>query len=119
MFTLALEEIGNAFLLVAGVQFRRLVFGTCLAAAQVVQTNVGNDAIQPGIEAAFETETVEIAVNLEERFLVDVPGVFGALHQIERQPQHVTVVAAHQFLESRAAAGLCYRDQGPLIEVGQ
>ncbi len=119
MFALALEKVGDSFLMDAGIQLRRLVFGPRLAAPQVVQANVGDDTVQPGIKAALEAETVEIAVNLEEGFLINVPSILGAFHEIERQAQHVAVMAAHQFLESRAAARLCFRNQGPLVEVGQ
>src|SRR5438445_2454513 len=106
LLTLALEEVRNALLVEARAQFRSLIFGTRLAASEVVQTNVGNDAVEPGVKAALEAESVEIAVNLEECFLVNVPGVLGALHEIQRQTEHVAVVAAHQFLESCTAACL-------------
>src|SRR5216684_4216288 len=119
MLALALEEIGNAFFVEARIQLGWLVFGARLAAAQVIQADVGDDAVEPGIEAALEAETVEIAVDLEEGLLVDVPGVLGALHQVQRQAQDVPVEAAHQFLESRTAARLRFRDQGPLVDVGQ
>src|SRR5258708_23384496 len=83
MLALALEEIGEALLVEAGIQLRRLVFGARLAAAQVVQAHVGDDAVEPGIEAALEAETVYVAINLEEGFLVDVSGILGALHQVQ------------------------------------
>src|SRR5207302_5737571 len=96
----------------SGIQLGRLVFGARLSAAQVVQANVGDDAVEPGIKAALEAEAVEIAVNLEEGFLVNVPGVLWPLHEVQRQAQDVPVEPAHQFLESRAAARLRFRDQG-------
>src|SRR3981189_3715788 len=102
----------------AGIQLGRLVFGPRLAAAQMVQASVGDDAVEPSVKAALEAETVEVTVNLEECFLIDVPRVLGTLHEIESQAQDVPVEAAHQFLESRAAARLRFRDQGPLVEVG-
>ena len=85
----------------------------------MVQANVGNDAVEPGVKAALKAESVEIAVDLKEGFLIYVPGVLGPLHQVQRQAQHVPVEAAHQFLESRAAARLRFRDQRSLVEVGQ
>src|SRR5205807_860829 len=112
-------EISDAFLVNSRIQLRRLVFGAGLAAAQVVQANVGNDAVEPGVKAALKAESVEIAVDLKEGFLIYVPGVLGPLHQVQRQAQHVPVEAAHQFLESRAAARLRFRDQRSLVEVGQ
>src|SRR5260370_15656865 len=90
----------------AGIQLRRLVFGPRLAPPQVVQANVRHDAVEPGIEAALEAETVKIAVNLEESFLVNVPCILGAFHPIERQAQDVAVVPAHPFLATSAAPRL-------------
>jgi len=119
LLPLALEKIGDALLVEAGIQFGSLIFGARLTAAQVVQANVGDDAVEPGVKAALEAETVEIAVDLEECFLVDVAGVLGALHEIQRQAQNVPVEAAHQFLESSTTARLRFRNQGPLVEVGQ
>ena len=51
--------------------------------------------------------------------MVDVSGILGALHEIQGQPQDVPIIAAHQFLESRTAAGLRFRNQDPLVKVGQ
>ena len=62
---------------------------------------------------------MEVAVYLEECFLINIARVFRPLHQVQRQPQHVPVVLAHQFLESGAIARLGLGYQGPLIEVGQ
>src|SRR6266550_2614844 len=119
LLALALEKIGDALLVEAGILLGGLIFGARLSAAQMVQADVGDDAVEPGVEAALEAETVKIAVDLEECFLVDVPGVFGALHEIQSQAQDVPVEAAHQFLESRTTARLRFRNQGPLVEVGQ
>src|SRR5207245_9986595 len=91
VLTLALEEISDAFLVNSRIQLRRLVFGAGLAAAQVVQANVGNDAVEPGVKAALKAESVEIAVDLKEGFLIYVPGVLGPLDPVERQAQTVRV----------------------------
>src|SRR6266550_3548221 len=69
VFALALEEISDALLVYSGIQLGRLVFGARLSAAQVVQADVGDDAVEPGIKAALEAESVEIPVDLEEGFL--------------------------------------------------
>jgi len=77
-----------------------------LAAAQVVQANIGNDAVQPGIEAALKPEPVQIFVDPHETFLVDVTGVFGTMNQIEGQAQNLAVIAVHQLLECQTVARL-------------
>src|SRR5213078_1711032 len=77
VLALAFKKIGDAFFVVAGIELRRLIFGTGLPSAQVVQADIGDDAVEPGIEAAFEAKAVEIAVNLEEGFLINIAGIFG------------------------------------------
>ncbi len=56
LLALAFEEIGDALLVEAGIQFGSLIFGARLTAAQVVQANVGYDAVEPGVKAALEAE---------------------------------------------------------------
>src|SRR5580693_2604870 len=82
VFALALKEIRDAFLMIPGVRFGRLIFWAGLTSSELIEADVGDDAVEPGVKAAFETKTVEIAVNLEERLLVNVARVFRALHQI-------------------------------------
>src|SRR5260370_20072442 len=106
MLPLAFKKVGNAFFWMAGIQFRGLVFGAGLAAAQVVEANVGDDAVEPGVKATFKAETVQIPVNLEERFLIDVAGALGPLHEIEGQAQDLAVIPANQFLQSAPCSRL-------------
>jgi hypothetical protein len=49
---------------------------------------------------------VQVAVNLEEYFLVNVSGVFRAVQNVQRQPQDVAVVPMHQLLERRSVTRL-------------
>src|SRR5216684_5001933 len=69
LLALALEKIGDALLVKAGIHLGSLILGARLAAAQVVQANVGDDAVEPGVKAALKAETVEIAVDLQKCFL--------------------------------------------------
>src|SRR5215471_21246628 len=85
----------------------------------MVQANVGDDAVKPGVEAALETEAVQIAVDLEKSFLVNVARIFRTLHEVQSEAENVAVEAANQFLESRTAARLRLRHQRSLVEVGQ
>src|ERR1700676_31309 len=118
ILSLPLEKVRDAVLM-RGVYLGSLIFGAGLPATQLVQANVGDDAVQPGIKAALETEPVEIAVNLQEGFLINVSGVLWPLHQVQRQPQDVAVVAAHQFLKRSAATRLRLCHQRPFLEVRQ
>src|SRR6266852_7221326 len=119
VLALPLEKVGDPFIRMSGIAFWRLIFRPRLPPPQMVQANIGDDAIQPGVKAAFKAETMEIAVDLQESFLINVARVLGTLHQIQRQPQHVAVIAAHQFLESSAASGLRFRDYAALVKLGQ
>src|SRR6266852_4860299 len=101
------------------MHFRRLIFGARLPAAKVVKADIGDNAVKPGVETAFEAESVEIAVDLEEGFLVDVAGVLGALHQVQGETKDVAVVAADQLLEREPTAGLGFLDKSALFNLDQ
>src|SRR5260370_12130113 len=118
-FTLKFKKIARTFILPVQMYFGSLIFRTCLPPPQMIQAYVGHDAVQPGVETAFEAEAVQIAVNLKEGFLVNVARIFWTLHQVHGQPQYVAVEAAHQFLESRAIPGLCLDDEGPFVKFRQ
>src|SRR5580704_17831436 len=119
LFLLALKEIGDALFIMRGMHLGSLIFGAGLAAAEMVEADVGDDAIKPGVKAAFETEAVQVAVDLQEGFLVDVTSVLGALHQVQGEAKDVAVVTADKLLEREPAAGLGFLDKGALFKLGQ
>src|SRR5713226_2334359 len=119
MFALAFEEIGDAFVVASAADLRCLVFGTRLAAAQLIEANISYDAVEPGVEAALEAKAMQIAVHLEEGFLINVAGIFRPLHQIKSKPQNVAVVATHQLLERSAATRLRLCHKSPFVKLGQ
>ena len=45
--------------------------------AEMIEADVGDDAIEPGGEVGIETEGMEVFVNAEESFLVDIAGFVG------------------------------------------
>src|SRR5260370_142173 len=118
-FTLKFKKIARTFILPVQMYFGGLILGPCLPRPQMIQAHVGHNAVQPGVETAFEAEAVQIAVNLQEGFLVNVARVVWTLHQVHGQPQYVAVEPAHQFLESRAIPGLCLDDEGPFVKFRQ
>jgi hypothetical protein len=61
---------------------------------------------------------VEVPIDLQESFLVDVASVFGALHKVEGQAEDVAVIAANEFFEGGSVARLGALDQDALIEAG-
>src|ERR1700726_24839 len=70
MLALALEKVGDAFFVMSGIHFWRLIFRPSLPAAQLIQAHVGDDAVEPGIKATLEAEAMQVAVDLQESFLV-------------------------------------------------
>lgn len=100
------------------MRFRGLVFRPRLPPPQMVEANVRYDPVQPRVETAFEPKPVQIPENFQKGFLVNVPSVFGALHQVQCQPQHVSIVPANQFLERRSASGLRLFDDNPFLCFG-
>src|ERR1700747_3061668 len=58
MLALPLEEIRNPFIRVSGVALGGLILGARLAPPQMIQADVGHDAIQPGVKAAFKAEAM-------------------------------------------------------------
>src|SRR5258708_20055201 len=83
----------------------------------MIQADIGDNAIKPGVETAFETEAMQVAVDLQEGLLIDVAGVFGALHQVQGKAQDVAVIAADKLLKRKAAAGLSFLDKGALFQM--
>src|SRR5262249_51235134 len=96
-----------------------LIFWSRLTAPQVVQADVRDDAVKPGVKAALETEAMEIAIDFEKCFLVNVPGVLWTLHEVQRQAEDIAVIAADEFLKSSAVTGLRFHDKRPLVKLGQ
>ena len=95
----------------AGVDDYRLLFPAGFAPPQVIEAQVGNDAVDPGIEGTFEAEICQVAIGLEEGFLVDVLGILLRPCQAERKPQNWLVVLAHQGFEGGPRAFLRFADQ--------
>ena len=82
----------------------------------MIERHIRHDTIEPGIEAALETEAVQVFVHPQESFLINVAGIFGAMHEVERQAQDLAVVPSHQFLECQAITGLRIANQPVLFD---
>src|SRR5712671_1971496 len=119
MLPLPLKKVGDPLIRVPGMRFRSLIFRPRLPPPQMIQAHVRDNPIQPGVEAALKAEAMQVAVDLQESFLVNVARVLGTLHQIQRQPQHVAVVPAHQFLKRSSVSNLRFRDYTALVQLGQ
>src|SRR2546428_13721232 len=102
-----------------GSELGGLVSRPSLAPTEVIEANVGYDAVEPGVEAAFKAEAVEIPIDFEKGFLIDVPRILRPAHHVQRQAHDVAIVAAAKLLESGAAARHGFGDPCPLLKLGR
>ena len=79
--------------------------------AQVIETDIGHNAVQPGVETTVETKRMEVLVDPQEGFLVDIPGVLRGAKQVHGNAQDILVVTAHQCLERLGISTLSCSDQ--------
>src|SRR5450631_3545418 len=94
---------------------RRILFAHVLF-AQVIETQVGHNPVNPGVEGTLEPETADVFVSLEEGVLVDVLRVLLGPGEMESQAQHRLVVVTHEFLEGAAVSPLSLSDQHRVID---
>ena len=90
-------------------------FLTNLAFADLIQTQVRDNSIEPSAEAAIEPEFGQISINAQEGFLVDVARVLLRMEEIEGHPQHVGIVGPDQALKSLRITSLSGANQGVLV----
>ena len=81
----------------------------------MIEAEIGDDAVDPGVEGTLKAETAQILVGLEEGLLINVLGVGLRSGQVQRQPQHRLIVMTHQDLEGRAVALLRLPDQTRVV----
>src|SRR5271156_2347596 len=81
----------------------------------MVETEVGDDAVNPGIEGTLEPETAEVLVRLEEGFLIDVLRVGFRPREVQSEPQNRLIVMTHQDLEGRTVSLLRLPDQARVV----
>src|ERR1700722_10018283 len=90
LILLPVEEIaGHSISIQIGRKFRRLIFRTAASAAQMIEAYVGDDPVRPSIEAALEAETWQIFIDFQERFLVNIAGIFGLAQNIQGNSQDI------------------------------
>ena len=65
----------------------------------MIQTEVGHDAIDPGVERTLEAEARQIDVGTQERLLINVLSIFRRTGEMDGEPQHGAIVLPHQFFE--------------------
>jgi hypothetical protein len=95
--------------------FRRLIFGPAAPATQMIEANICYDAIHPSIETALEAEAVQILINFQKCFLVDVAGIFWLVQNVQGDSQDVTVVTMDERFKRFAITRLRAFDQGSVV----
>src|ERR1700733_3839482 len=73
-FRLAIEEVPGATFRI--FRNRSLIFAVRGAPPQIIERHVRRNPIKPCIEAALESEAMQVPVNPQEAFLIDVSRVF-------------------------------------------
>jgi hypothetical protein len=82
----------------------------------MVQAEIGNNAINPGVKRALKTEVPDVPVGLQEGLLIDIVRVGVGAGQVQRQAQHGLVILAHQCLESGTVSALGGANQFAIID---
>src|SRR5262249_8433578 len=67
--------------------------------AQVIETQVRRNAIDPGIEGTFEAKPPQVAVCAQKRLLVNILSVFIRTGDIQSQTQHHAIVMPDQLFK--------------------
>src|SRR6185312_17406539 len=101
--------------LAVGRRHGGLLFLAHLAFPDLVETQIRNYAVQPGVKAAIEAECMQIAVDAQERLLIHVAGIFLRTEQIQRQTQHRLIIEAYELLKRFAIAALSCADKGSFV----
>src|SRR6266702_7497334 len=81
----------------------------------MIETQVGHDPVNPGVERTFEPETADVFVGFEEGVLVDVLRVLLGPGEMESEAQHRLVVMTNEFLEGGAVPALGLSDQHRVV----
>src|SRR5215469_11651027 len=82
----------------------------------MVKTQVGDDAVHPGIEGALEAEIPQMAIGLEKGLLVNILRLGFRAGEMERQTKHRLVVLADEFLKRSARSALRFAYQIAIID---
>src|SRR6266481_4398839 len=81
----------------------------------MVEAEIGDDAVNPGVERTLETETAQIFVSLEECILMNILGVGFRSGEVKSQAQNRLIVMTDQDLEGRAVSLLRLPDQSRVV----
>ncbi len=93
----------------AGLLFTNFAF------ADLIETQVGDDAVEPSAETTVEAETRQVAVDTKKRLLINVPRVFFGAEKIEGHTEDIAVVRSDELFKSVAVPVLRGANQGRFV----
>ena len=85
----------------------------------MVDAQVYNDSVYPGVKRAFKPESIEVAIGAEKGLLVDILGVFLGTGNMQRKPEHSLIVISDQFLECGSVALLRPTNHFEVVNLGR
>src|SRR5258708_23956685 len=83
----------------------------------MVKTNVRHDPVKPCVKTAIKPERVNIPVDSQEGFLINVARVLGRPQQVHGEPQDTLVVGADQLLEGILVTALDGANYGGFVHL--
>ena len=108
--------VEQAVFLARSIRAHRSIFLADLSFAEVIETKVGNDAVNPGVEGTLEAEAAHVLIGLQERVLENILRVVFRPSEMQRQAQHRLVVVANEFLEGSVVSPLRLADQHRVVD---
>src|SRR5207302_9541045 len=73
---------------------------------QMIETQVRDDAVDPRVEGTLKTEVADVAISLQEGFLIDVLRVLFGAREMVGKLEHGLVILTHECLKRCAVAAL-------------
>jgi hypothetical protein len=98
--------------------FRAYRLGMVSIFPNMVDAEVYNDSVYPGVKRAFKAESIEVAIGPEKGLLVDILGVFLGPGNMHGKPEHSLIVISDQFLECGSVALLCATNHFKVVNLG-
>ena len=77
----------------------------------MIETYIGGNSVDPGIEARFETKAAQGPVSFQEGLLENFSRLFAISKHVESKPQDVAVMPPDELFESFAIATLRLFDE--------
>ena len=81
----------------------------------MVEADIGNDPVEPGMKRAIEPERMQVPEYFQKRFLINVPRFVRRAQKVHGQAEHASVILPHKPLEGVMVALLGRADQACFV----